>query len=74
MLPGDYRVTLAVDGRDAGTTTVRVAGDPEIPISDADRKTMFDTATTLHRLQATANEAADAVRDLSSQIKRYRIC
>ena len=35
---------------------------------------MFDTATTLHRLQATANEAADAVRDLSSQIKRYRIC
>jgi hypothetical protein len=37
-VPGEYRATLVVNGKDAATTPVTVRGDPEITISDADRK------------------------------------
>jgi photosystem II stability/assembly factor-like uncharacterized protein len=68
VLPGSYRVTLAIDGREAQSVNVRVQGDPEIQITDADRKTHFDTALALHALQGTMNEAADVVLDMNKQI------
>jgi hypothetical protein len=68
VLPGDYRVTLSVDGKIVGSRSVHVNGDPIITITDADRKTLHDTALSLHELQQTADEAADAVRALSEQI------
>jgi photosystem II stability/assembly factor-like uncharacterized protein len=68
VLPGTYRATLVVDGRDAQSVTVRVSGDPEIQITDADRKTHFDTVMALHTLQGTANEAADVVTDMNRQV------
>ncbi len=69
VLPGDYQVTLAVNGRDVATKPVRVAGDRLIQMTDADRKTWHDTALALHQLQRTANEAADAVSLLGEQLK-----
>lgn len=68
VLPGSYRVTLAVNGREAQSVNVRVQGDPDIQITDADRRTHFDTAMALHRLHGTANEAADAVIDMDRQL------
>ena len=67
VLPGEYRVTLVVDGRDIATKPVRVAGDAAVQMTDADRKTWHDTALALHRLQEQANEAADAVAQLGTQ-------
>ncbi len=67
VLPGEYRVTLVVGGRDVATKPVRVIGDTTVPLTDADRKTWHDTALTLHRLQEQANEAADAVTELGTQ-------
>jgi photosystem II stability/assembly factor-like uncharacterized protein len=69
VLPGTYRATLVVDGRDAQSVNVRVAGDPEIQITDADRRTHYDAALMLHTLQGTANEAADVVIDVDRQLK-----
>ena len=69
VLPGDYRVTLTADGRDVGTRRVGVAGDPEIRISDADRRTHFEAAMELHGLQRTANEAADAIGAIHEQVQ-----
>jgi photosystem II stability/assembly factor-like uncharacterized protein len=68
VLPGSYRVTLSVDGREAQSVNVRVQGDPEIQITDADRKTHFDAALALHALHGTMNEAADVVLDMNKQI------
>jgi photosystem II stability/assembly factor-like uncharacterized protein len=68
VLPGSYRMTLSVDGREAQSVNVRVQGDPEIQITDADRKTHFDTVLALHTLQGTMNEAADVVLDMNKQI------
>ncbi len=67
VLPGEYRVTLVVDGKEIATKPLRVLGDSAIQITDADRKTLHDTALGLHTLQRSANEAADAVTELSRQ-------
>ena len=68
VLPGTYRATLTVDGKDAQTINVAVKGDPEITITDADRKIWFDTAMDLHQLQTKANEAAEMVQNANAQL------
>ena len=68
VMPGDYRVTLVVDGKDIATKTVRVIGDKDMPMTDAERKTWHDTALNLHEMQRVANEAAEAVTTLATQL------
>jgi hypothetical protein len=68
VMPGDYRVTLVVDGKDVATKTVRVTGDKDMPMTDAERKTWHDTALGLHELQRVANSAAEAVNTLATQL------
>ncbi len=67
-MPGDYRVTLVVDGKDIGTKTLRVSGDKDMPMTDAERKTWHDTALSLHEMQRAANAAAEAVTTLATQL------
>ena len=68
VLPGEYRVTLVVDGKDVATKTIRVTGDKDVPMTDADRKTWHDTALNLHEMQRVANAAAEAVTTLATQL------
>ena len=67
-MPGDYRVTLVVDNKDVATKTVRVNGDKDMPMTDAERKTWHDTALGLHELQRVANAAAEAETTLGTQV------
>ena len=64
MLPGTYKATLNVNGRDAQTIDVAVKGDPLIQITDADRRAWFDTARDLHELQLKANDVAEMVQNV----------
>jgi photosystem II stability/assembly factor-like uncharacterized protein len=68
VLPGEYRITLVVEGKEVATKPLRVSGDAAMPMSDADRKTWHDTTFTLHELQKAANDAADAVTTLETQL------
>lgn len=68
VMPGDYRVTLVVDGKDLATKTVRVSGDKDMPMTDGERKTWHDTALGLHELQGVANAAATVVTTLATQL------
>jgi photosystem II stability/assembly factor-like uncharacterized protein len=78
VLPGQYRVVLSVDGKEAvangqGTSrTLTVTGDPEVEISDADRRTWFETGMELHRLHGQANAAADALNGMNQQMGQIR--
>jgi photosystem II stability/assembly factor-like uncharacterized protein len=72
VLPGVYTVALQIDGREAASATITVAGDPEIQITDADRRTHFDTVLMLHELQRYANDAAAAVTALDEQISSVK--
>ena len=69
VLPGTYRATLNVNGRDAQTIDVVVKGDPQIEITDTDRRTWFTTARELHDLQAKANEVAEMVQNAFAQVQ-----
>jgi hypothetical protein len=68
VLPGDYRVTLVVDGKDIATKAMRVTGDKDMLMTDAERRTWHDTALHLHDLQRVANAAAEAVTTLATQL------
>ena len=68
VLPGTYRATLRVDGKDTQTVNVTVRGDSEISITEADRGLWFDAAKALHDLQAQANQAAEVVQNASAQL------
>ena len=69
VLPGTYRATLSVNGRDAQTIDVAVKGDPLIQITDMDRRTWFETARDLHDLQAKANDVAEMVQTAFAQVQ-----
>jgi len=69
VMPGAYRVALSVDGREVGTRTVNVNGDPLAMISDADRKLWHDVSLAVHRLQAVAGEAAGRIRALGGHLR-----
>jgi photosystem II stability/assembly factor-like uncharacterized protein len=72
VLPGQYRVTLVVDGVDRGSTSVRVANDPLIDITEADRNSWHDTALALHQLQRQADQGAEAVVALGDQLGQVK--
>jgi hypothetical protein len=57
-----------VDGKDVATKTVRVSGDKDMPMTDAERKTWHDTALNLHEMQRVSNSAAETVNTLAAQI------
>ena len=66
VLPGTYRVALTVDGRDAGTKSVTVNGDPLSVITDTDRKMWHDLSLAVHQLQGVAGMAAGKIAALSA--------
>ena len=72
VLPGRYTVTLVVDGKDAASAAIDVRPDAEIDVSDADRKTVFDTAMALHALQRRANEAYAVALTLHEQLETIK--
>jgi hypothetical protein len=69
VLPGTYRATLTVDGRDANVVSINVSGDSAIQITDADRRTWHGTALDVHELQGKANELADQVGEAWSRFE-----
>jgi FlgD Ig-like domain len=69
VLPGTYQAVLKIDGRDVGTQSVTVQGDPEIIISEDDRRAWFNSLMDLHKMQKTVNEAAEKVTTLNDRIK-----
>ena len=69
MLPATYKATLNVNGRDVQTIDVAVKGDPEIQITDTDRRLWFDTARDLHQQQQKANEVAEMVQNAYAQVQ-----
>ena len=69
VLPGTYKATLSSNGRDAQTIDVVVKGDPQITITDADRRMWFETARELHQLQSKANDVADMVQNAYAQVQ-----
>jgi hypothetical protein len=68
VMPGQYQVTLKVDGKEIATSSFTVQGDPEITIAEADRRAAFDAVMELHRMQRVFNEASESVAALNQRL------
>lgn len=68
VLPGTYTVSLVVDGKAVGNKPLRVAGDPDVVLTQAERKRLYDMAMELHALQAQANAIAEQIVPIQRQL------
>jgi len=67
VMPGEYRVKLSGAGPDQ-TKAVRVEGDPLVQITDAERKSLYDTLVSLTAMQSTAGSIATAITNIDQSI------
>lgn len=68
VLPGTYHVSLVVEGKTAATKPLRVGADPEVALTTAQRKQMFDMAMEMHVLQGKVTEVGNALRPLNTSM------
>ncbi len=68
VLAGTYNVTLIVDGKTVETKPLRVEADPEVVLTSAERKKMYDMAMEMHDLHRRATEAANLLAPISRQL------
>ncbi|MDQ3070275.1 MAG: hypothetical protein M3R55_11180 [Acidobacteriota bacterium] len=67
VLPGTYNVSLIVDGKTVETKPLKVIGDAEVGLTDAERKTLFDRAMELHDLQRRATDVLNRLAPINRQ-------
>ena len=68
VLAGTYNVSLIVDGRTLETKPLKVMSDPDVVLTEAERKKMFDMAMEMHELQRRATEVATGMGALNSRL------
>jgi len=68
VLPGVYNVSLIVDGKTIETKPLRVMADPEVALTEIERKRMYDMAMEMHELQKRATEVQNALRPLNTRM------
>jgi hypothetical protein len=62
-----YHVSLIVDGKTVDTKPLRVNDDPDVVLTSAERKRMFDMAMEIHALQPRVTDASAAQASLARQ-------
>ena len=68
VLPGVYSVSLIVDGKPIETRPLRVMADPEVSLTEAERKRLFDMALEMHDLQRRVSDVNGAFTAVNRQI------
>jgi hypothetical protein len=68
VLGGVYTVSLVVDGKAVDSKPLRVVEDPEVVLTSAERKHMFDLAMEVHALQPAVADATAAHASLTRQM------
>jgi hypothetical protein len=70
VMPGNYNVSLLVDGAVVDTKPLRVVADPGVQFTDAERKRWYDLAMELHELQKRGVDALAALQELYPQMEQ----
>ncbi len=68
VLPGVYTVSLLVDGKPVDSKPLRVTADPEVVLTDAERKRLFDMAMEMHELHRRVTAVATPLSQLNTRM------
>jgi hypothetical protein len=68
VLGGVYNVALVLDGKTVATKPLRVQSDPEVVLTEGERKKLFDMAMEIHALQTRAAEAANQLSPFTARL------
>jgi photosystem II stability/assembly factor-like uncharacterized protein len=68
VLGGTYTVSLIVDGKTVDSKPLRVAPDPEVALTEVERKKMFDMAMEMHELQRRGTEVGTGMGTLNTRL------
>jgi hypothetical protein len=68
VIGGTYNVALVIDGKTIETRPLKVADDPDVVLTSADRKRQYDLAMEMHALQPRVTEAGTAFGSLNRQV------
>jgi hypothetical protein len=68
VLAGTYNVSLVVDGKPVDSKPLRVAADPEVVLTQVERKKLFDMAMEMHELQRRTSEFNAALSPFSTRV------
>jgi hypothetical protein len=63
-----YTIALVVDGKTVDTKPVRVTSDPEVVLTEVERRKLFDMAMEMHALQIRATEAANELSPFNGRL------
>ncbi len=69
VLPGEFRATLLINGKEVASAPLTIHGDPDIQITDADRKRRYDLLKEGQQLQAKLAETVEAVNTANRGLK-----
>jgi photosystem II stability/assembly factor-like uncharacterized protein len=72
VLPGQYKAALVVNGKEAASRSFAVSGEPDIQISDADRKARFDALKEFQVLSNQVQHAQAALRKADATLKEIK--
>ena len=72
VLPGPYRVALMVNGKEAASRSLTVLGEPDIHISDEDRKARFEALKQFQVLGNQVQHAQAALRRTDGQLGQIK--
>ncbi len=68
VLPGTYTVALVIGDKTVDSKPLRVTADPEVALTQVERKKMFDMAVELHDLQRRAGGAGRNLTAIDRQL------
>jgi photosystem II stability/assembly factor-like uncharacterized protein len=68
VLPGVYTVALIVDGKPLDSKPLRVTADPEVVLTEVERKKLYDMAMELHDLHKSASEVANQIGPFNTRV------
>jgi len=61
-------VALLVDGKSVDSKPLRVTGDPEVVLTEVERKRLYDMAMELHDLQKRATEVGNQIGPFNTSV------
>lgn len=70
-VPGNYKVSLSVNGKEASRQTFKIVADPRAEASTQDMQNQFDFITSVNETVDKAHKSIKKIRKINAQLKSF---